>query len=272
MSISADNGSVLRPAGAPFTNLLRFELARAFGRRHAVALAALALMAVLLTFWLPTFPDTVHLFFLRIFQLQTWAEIVVANELTGIVFFVFWVGAFDVFAIYVVPFEEHHLDLYLSKPLTRYQYMFARLLPIMVTVTSLGTSSALVLWLALASAGLDFPLLPLIGASAVVIAWTACLVSIVNIVILATRETYTAALIAFAILAFAMLPGSVYMYRPDLFTDAPLLRTLLVFPLTLLWHASFSARWGLPLAALFLGITVALIAAAGERIEARDVR
>jgi hypothetical protein len=61
------------------------------------------------------------------------------------------------------------------------------------------------------------------------------------------------------------------MYRPDLFDDAPLLRAILVFPMTLLWHPGFSARWGIALAALLFSITIALMAASGRRIEARDI-
>lgn len=186
-------------------------------------------------------------------------------------FLVYWIGVFDVLAIYVVPLEERCLDLYLSKPLMRRQYMFARLIPIMLVLTALGAISALVRGLALVAAGLNYPWLPYLGASAVVVAWTVCLVGIVNVAILSTRETYTAALIAFIPIALAILPGSIYMYRPDLFDGVPLFRAIFVFPMTLLWHPDLSARWGFALAALLFGVTIALIAASGRRIEARDI-
>ena len=271
MGVFADTGSVPPSAQSPFAALLRIELTRAFGHRQAIGLAAIALMGVLLAFWLPTFPESVHLFFQRVFQLPNWPAIVFANDLTGIMFFVYWIGVFDVLAIYVVPLEERHLDLFLSKPLTRRQYMLARLIPIMLVLTALGAISALLHWFALVAAGLDYPWLPYLGASAAVIAWTVCLVGIVNLAILSARETYTAALIAFIPIAVAILPGSIYMYRPDLFDGAPQFRAVFVFPMTLLWHPDFSARWGLALAAVFFGIAFALGAASGRRIETRDV-
>jgi hypothetical protein len=69
----------------------------------------------------------------------------------------------------------------------------------------------------------------------------------------------------------AILPGSIYMYRPDLFDGAPHVRNILVFLMTLLWHPEFSARWGITLALLFFSIAIVLIAASGRNIEARDV-
>ena len=76
-------------------------------------------MGVVLAFWLPGFPESVHRFFQRIFQLNEWPEIVVANDLAGLFFFTYWVAVFDVLAVYIVPLEERYLDLYLSKPLRR---------------------------------------------------------------------------------------------------------------------------------------------------------
>jgi hypothetical protein len=271
MAVSANIGSASPSIQSPFAALLRIELRRAFGGRQAIGLVVVALMGVLLAFWLPTFPESVLHFFQRIFQLTDWSAIVFANDLVGIMFFVYWIGVFEVLTIYVVPLEERHLDLYLSKPLTRRQYMLARLIPIMLVLTASGTISALVHWLALVAAGLDYQWLSYLGASAVVVAWTVCLVGIVNLAILSARETYTAALIAFIPIAAAILPGSIYMYRPDLFDGAPLFRAMFVFPITLLWHPDFSARWGIALAALLFGITVALIVASGRRIEARDI-
>jgi hypothetical protein len=126
-------------------------------------------------------------------------------------------------------------------------------------------------WLALCAAGLDFPLSEFISLAAVVLAWTVLLVSIANIVVLTARDSYTAALLAFLIISASMLPGSVYMYRPDMFADAPLARAVLVFPLTLLWHLEFVARWGVCLAILSTCTAVALIAVSGQNLQQRDV-
>jgi ABC-type Na+ efflux pump permease subunit len=265
------NGVAVSAATSPFAALLRIELARAFRGRHAAALAALAVMGVVLAFWLPRFPESVREFFARILRLPTWPEIVVANELVGIVFFVFWIGAFDVFAIYVAPREERQLDLYLAKPLSRRQYMLARLIPVMVTMALLSGGAVLILWLVLPLAGLTYPALPFVGASAVIVGWTACLVAITHFATLSARETYSAALIAFIVIGIALLPGSLYIYRPDLFAEAPLFRAIVIFPLTLLWHPDFTAQWGVPLASVLIFLTIGLIAASGWRVARRDV-
>jgi hypothetical protein len=271
MASAGLEGPVSASAQPPFKTLLRLEFSRALAARHAVALVAVSLMGVVLAFWMPGFPESMHRFFQRIFQLQGWPEIVVANDLAGLFFFVYWIGVFDILAIYVAPLEERHLDLYLSKPLTRRQYMLARVIPVMLVVGGLGILSATLHWFALVAAGLGYPAHVYVGAAAAVIAWTLCLVAVVNLAILAVRETYTALLIAFIPMAASIVPGLIYIYRPDVFEDAPLLRAIVVFPNTLIWHPDFSARWGLVLAAFLCAAALALVAAAGHRIEARDV-
>ena len=96
MAVSPDIGAALPPTRSPFMARLRIELRRAVRRRHVIGLAVVALMGVLLAFWLPTFPESVHRFFQPIFQLPDWSAIVFANDLTGIMFFVYWIGVFDV--------------------------------------------------------------------------------------------------------------------------------------------------------------------------------
>lgn len=256
---------------SPFVALLRIELGRAFGPRYAVALAAMALMGCALAFWLPTFPASIYRFFQRVFDLPGWAEIVVANDLAGLFFFAYWIAVFDVLAIYIVPLGERHLDVFLSKPLTRRAYMLARLIPILLTVVGIYTLSIISHWLALRIAGLPYAPGAFIGAAAAVLAWTLLLVSIVNFAILSARETYVALLIAFIPITLSILPSMIYMYRPDVFAGAPLVRAVVVFPMSLVWYPDFATRWGLPLAGLFLGFALAFAAASGWRIERRDV-
>jgi hypothetical protein len=266
-------GSVGVPSSTrvPFKALLRLEFSHALRARHVVALVAISLMGIVLAFWLPGFPESIYRFFQRIFQLHGWPEIVVANDLAGLFFFVYWVGVFDILAIYVAPLEERRLDLYLSKPLTRRAYMLARVVPVMLVVVGLGIVSAMAHWLALVVAGLEYPLRVYLGAATAVLAWTLCLVAIVNVAILFVRDTYSALLVAFIPMAASILPGLIYMYRPDVFEGAPLLRAIVVFPNTLIWHPDFSARWGILLGAFFCCAALALVAAAGKCIEARDV-
>ena len=238
----------------PFAALLRAEMAGAIGRRHVVALAALCLMGIVLAFWLPVFPASVQRFFERIFDLDGWAQIVVANDFAGLLFFVYWIGVFDILAIFVVPLEERQLDIFLSKPLTRRDYLFARLIPAIAVMLGLAALSAAAHWLALMAAGLSYAPLAYAGAAAAVVAEAIVLVSVVNLAVLGVREIYSALLIAFIPIAVAILPGMIYMYRPDVFAGTPVLRDLIVFPMNLVWYAEFSQHWGFPLAALLLAI------------------
>ena len=121
------------------------------------------------------------------------------------------------------------------------------------------------------AAGLAYDPLAYAGAAATVVTYVVVLVCLVNLAVLHARETYAALLIAFVPIAAAMLPGTFYMYRPDLFEHATLLRDVIVFPLNLVWYPDFSRRWGLPLAASLAVLAVVLIAAAGRRIERRDL-
>ena len=210
-------------------------------------------------------------FFENVLALEGWPAIVVGNDLAGLFFFVYWIGVFDVLAVYVVPLEQRQLDLFLSKPLTRRQYLLARLAPVVAVMVGLGAVAAAVGYLALLAASLRYDPLAYAGAAAAVVAYAVALACMVNLAALGARETYTALLIAFVPMAAALLPGMFYMYRPDLFAGAPLMRDLIVFPLNLVWYPEFSRRWGLPLAALLLLLAIGLIAAAGRRIEQRDV-
>ncbi len=189
----------------------------------------------------------------------------------GLFFLLYWIGVFDVLAIYVVPLEQRQLDLLLSKPLTRRQYLLARLAPVVAVMIGLGGVAAAVSWLALAPAGLSYDPIAYAGAAAAVIATVVALVCLVNLAALYARETYTALVIAFVPLAAALLPGMFYMYRPDLFNDAPLMRDFVVFPLNLVWYPDFSRQYGLSLAGLLILLAAALITVAGQSIERRDV-
>ena len=255
-----------------FASMLRAELARAFGWRHVVVIVCMALMGVVLAVWLPTFPESVFRFFQRVFQLPGWPEIAVANDMAGLFFFVYWIGVFDVLAIYVQPLEERRLDLVLSKPLTRAEYLWAKLVPILLVVVAMFVIGALAHWLALQAAGLAYPLRALAGANFALLGWTILLVCLVNLIVLRAHDTYTALLIAFVPMLVTILPGTIYMYRPDSFETSPRMRDVVVFPLNLVWYPGFSASWGFLLGGLFLVLAAGLVMAAGWMFEKRDVQ
>jgi hypothetical protein len=256
----------------PFATLLATEMAHCFSRRHAVALLGLGLMGVLLAFWMPTLPHGIYRFFARVMSIEGWPAIVVANDFTGLFFFVYWLGVFDVLTIHVVPLEERYLDILLSKPLTRRAYMAAKLLPILLVMIVIAAVTAAVHWLALPAAGLAYDPSAYAGAAAVIVGWAICLVALVNVLILRARDTFSALLTAFIPAIVSMFPGMIYMYRPDVFADAPALRDVVVFPMNLVWYPEVAIHWGPPLAALLLGLAVAFSAFACWLVERRDVR
>jgi hypothetical protein len=261
----------MRVGETPFVTLLVAEARNAVRARHAVAVAGLSLMGVLLAFWLPLFPESVFRFFERVLNLPGWPEIVFANDVTGLLFFLYWFGVFDVLRVYVVPAEERYLDILLSKPLSRQAYLLAKLVPILLTTAAIGAVAAAVNVAGLAAAGLVYDLPAAAGTSAVVVAWAVVLVALVNLLILGARSSYTALLIAFVPLYAALLPGMVYLYRPDVFAEAPAIRDVIVFPMNLVWYPEVAARWGLPLAVVMLGLAALLVVLAGFQIERRDV-
>jgi hypothetical protein len=268
----ADAGRRTRRAATPFASLLATEMAHCFSRRHAVALVGLSLMGMLLAFWMPTLPESISRFFARVMGLEGWPAIVVANDFTGLFFFVYWLGVFDVLTIHVVPLEERYLDILLSKPLTRRSYMAAKLLPILLVTTAIGVITAAVHWLALPAAGLPYDPSAYAGAAAVIIGWTVCLIALVNLLILQARDTSSALLIAFIPAIASMFPGMIYMYRPDVFAGVPAVRDVVVFPMNLMWYPEVAIHWGPPLAAIWLCLTIVFAALAGWSIDRRDVR
>ncbi len=270
-SATAGSPSPSQPqARASFVAFLRLESRTALGVRHLAMLVFLSLLG-LLAFWLPRFPASVFRFFHRVFHLPDWAGIVFANELTGLFFFIYWIGVFDVLTIFVVPREERYLDVLLSKPLSRRAYMLAKLLPLMARATGIGLIAAAFHWAGLAAAGLPYDPRAFFGASIATIAWAVLLVALVNVLVLGARDSYTALLVAFVPIIVSMLPGMIYIYRPDAFEGMPLLRDLAVFPLNLVWHKGLAARWGVVLAGLLLAAAACLAALAGRRIERREV-
>jgi hypothetical protein len=261
-----------RRGATPFASLLATEMNQCFSRRHAFALVGLCLMGVLLAFWMPTLPHGIYRFFARVMSIEGWPAIVVANDFTGLFFFVYWLGVFDVLTIYVVPFEERYLDILLSKPLTRRAYMAAKLLPILLVMLVIAAVTAAVHWLALPAAGLVYDPSAYASAAAVIAGWAICLVALVNLLILHSRDTFSALLTAFVSAMVSMFPGMIYMYRPDVFADGPALRDVIVFPMNLVWYPEVAIRWGPPLVALLLGLAVAFSAFASWLVERRDVR
>jgi ABC-type transport system involved in multi-copper enzyme maturation permease subunit len=258
-------------SSVPFRRLIAAEWSHAICQRHMAMFLLLAGMGVGVAGWMPLWPETVYRFFARIFHLSGWPEIVLINNFTGFVFCLYWLGIFDVLRIYVVPVEERYIDLLLSKPVKRREFMMAKALPSFLILFVMGTAAAAVHAGAMFFFGLPFDVPAYASAVAVILAFTICLVALANLLVLTARDTFSALVIAFILFMAVMLPGVVYIYRPDFYAFWPGLTDLIVFPANLLWHSAETRRFA-PLAVfIFLLISLVLVALAGHRLQQRDI-
>jgi hypothetical protein len=169
--------------------------------------------------------------------MENWTEVILFNDLVTLFSALFWVGVIDLLRVYVLPKEEGYLELLLSKPLGRTEYLLAKVLPTFGVVAGLGVVLLLFLPLkiALINGTDDLQLISVVSAGIVIITLALTLLALLNLVFLFARETYYAVLLAFAVYALTIMPIALFMYRPDLFQDRSALRNLLVFPSNLLW-------------------------------------
>jgi hypothetical protein len=262
---SSNAPSLLRPS--PFRAVLNAELREAFSRHFMGTFVGAALLGVLLALWLPHWPETTYQFFVRVFHLNNWSEIVLMNDYCGLFVVIYWVGIFKLLRVYVVPKEERYLELLLSKPLSRRDYLLARLIPIISSTIVAGSAAAAVQGLCAAALGLAVEPRSFSVTVGVIVSLSACLIGLVNLLILYTNDSYTALLIAFLPLMVTLLPGITFMYRPDVFELAPALRDILVFPLNLIWYPGFTRQWGAAIAVGLLLVTTVLVWLAGRLLE-----
>jgi ABC-2 family transporter protein len=265
----APNGRISASA-TPFRRLLAAEARNALQPRHVAIAGLLVGMGVLLALWLPLFPETMYRFFTRVFRLDGWSDVVLVNSFTGLLFFLYWLGVVDVLRVYVQPYEEQYLDLLLAKPITRREYLLARIVPLLVVLLAIGVVAAGAQRVAMIAVGLPLDLAAYAGAVAILLALTLCLVALANLLLVGVRDSFTALVVAFVPFMVVMMPGVAFIYRPDVYDAVPILPHLLLLPANLLWHDDAVTRWG-PLVVLALLVaTLALVALAGERLARRD--
>jgi ABC-type transport system involved in multi-copper enzyme maturation permease subunit len=84
--VYTDAGRIAQSAAGSFKTLLLSECVHAFRWRHVLSLMGLALMGMILTFLLPSFPESVFRFFSRVLDLPSWPQIIIANFLAGLLF------------------------------------------------------------------------------------------------------------------------------------------------------------------------------------------
>ena len=262
-------GRIAHGATGSFTTFLLSESLKAFRLRHVFSLIGLTLMGVILTFWLPSFPESVFRFFSRVLDLPSWPQIIIANFLAGLLFFIFWIGVADVLAIFVIPREQRYLDMLLAKPLKRREYMLARLLPIMCVLLFIGVIASIVQWTSMSVSPFSYPPDAYAGAAGVTIAWAVVLVVTANLLIMRSRDTFIALMLAFIPSMISIFPGMFYIYRPDIYSVAA--RNFLVFPVNLIWFADVAATWGWIITVALLAVALLLAFAAGLIAEKQEL-
>jgi hypothetical protein len=249
------------------------EVRAAFRLHHLVILAGYMAGSVGLSFLFPSMPEAIYRFFKKVFAMNNWTEIILINDFTGLFFILFWIGAIDLLRVYVLPREEGYLELLLSKPLGRPQYLFANVLPAFGVIAGMGIILSLFLPIKIATINgtADLHLAGVFCAAIVTTALVLSLLALLNLVFLFARETYYALLLAFVVFTLAVLPGGVFMYRPDVFQDRALLRNLIIFPGNLLWLSE-----SLPMVTPIILLTAAaagalLLAGSSWRLKRLDI-
>jgi hypothetical protein len=245
----------------------RAELRRAVRPRHLVLLALGAAIAVLDAVITPLLPELALEFMRTSLRLSSLADLILVNDYLGLYFIVFFAGAFELLRVYVGPAESRELDLYLAKPIGRAHFIAARSAPALAVTVALGVgitvanALTLRLWLG------DVALLPIVAAGAVITAACLALLALLDLVFLRLREVEHAVLLAFVVGVAPLLPTSVLIYRPDLFTAE--LSPAIGFPASLLWRGGMSLGTAAGALALASMIAAALVVVAGRRLERR---
>lgn len=256
-------------APATYTAYTRLEARSAVRTHHLWASVTLVVMGIACGI-LPRVP-AIQQFFEVVFGARNGVHTILINDYTGLLGVAYWVGVFDLLRVYITPAEERQLALYLSKPISRGRYFLSKLLP-----TTLTLSVVYLIGMAGSAAGVlilgepaDFKADAFLANSLTIFGLTLLMLAVANLAFLFVRDTYNALLAASGIFVATVLPGGMYIYRPDLYTE-PLLRKLLVFPANLLWHEDRAVTVAAVAVPLFLTIAAAITGVAAWWLRRTD--
>lgn len=244
------------------------ELRRGLGPRHLAAFALGAAIAALNAALVPRLPELAQGFLRDSLRLPTSADLILVNDYLAQHFLVLTVGAFDLIRVYVGPLEARELDLLLAKPISRARFLAARGAPALVAALVLSLALSLVHALTLRAALGEAALAPILAAGALIAALTVALLGLLNLAFLRLREVEHAVLLAFAAVIAPLLPTSLLIYRPDLFTG-PALSPWTAFPASLLWQGGPGLAAGLLALLAAAALAAALLALAARRLDRR---
>ena len=224
----------------------QIEWAMARRPDHLYAIGYVGTLAVLTAIALPHMPNVIPRFFQRTLQIGTWADIALFNMYGATYIITLLVSTIDLLRVWVLPLEEGYLALYLSKPIAPGQYLRARFIPILVNAFLIGMASQ-------AAAGLStwhligpFNRSQFLWSSVIIVSMILFLICLMNYLFLFVRESYYGIVISIVCWTVTLAPASLYVYRPDLFSDSS---RAILFPANLLWYQSPLIEAAIPLLA-----------------------
>jgi ABC-type transport system involved in multi-copper enzyme maturation permease subunit len=249
------------------------EAGDAFRPHHLAVLAGCMAVTAATSLLMPGMPDAVYRFFIRVFAMNNWTEIILINDYMGVFFALFWVGVIDLIRVYVQPKEEGYLGILLSKPLDRTQYLFAKVLSSFGVIAGMGAALSLFLPLKIALINGTADLHPggIVCAGVVTTAAVLALLALLNLVFLFAQETYYAVLLSFLVFALVVLPAGVFTYRPDVFQGRAMLRVITVFPVNLIWLSEGLPKITPILVLLAVAAGALLLTGSGWRLRRMDI-
>ncbi len=188
---------------------------------------------------MPRVPESAIALLGRSYHLDGLGPVMLLNDLLAVSTVLFFVGVSQLAAVIVTPREERQLDLLLSKPVSPTTFLAARTLPALASTLVLGTLLSAACALAMVpyaggqvSASIGF------ATSLGVTAITLVQLAVASLVYVRVTDGFQALLVAFALWLTPLLPTSIYLYRPDLFTSRPGLAEGVVMPANLIWLGS----------------------------------
>lgn len=202
---------------------------------HLYVVAYVGSLAVMTSLALPYMPNVIPRFFQRTLQVGTWADIALLNLYAATYVITLLAGTIDLLRVWVLPVEEGHLSLYLSKPLTPVQFLRARFTPVLVNAILMAAASQAAVGLSVWHLIGPFSRNQFLWSSGIIIALILFILCALNFCFLFVKESYYGLVVSIVSWTLTLAPVSLYVYRPDLFSRAT---RALVFPANLLWYPS----------------------------------
>jgi len=172
----------------------------------------------------------------RAFLLRGMGAVTLMNDYLAVYTVLFFAGLGQLNRAVITPREQRQLELLLSKPIRRTDFLAARCQPVLLATALLGVALGVACALAAAPyAGQDVTPLGAFGATLVILALVLMELALLNVVFLLLRDGFQALLVAFVVWVLPLIGTSVFIYRPDVFEGHPLATQLLVMPANLVW-------------------------------------